>query len=455
LLAAARTQPELAEQLNDPQWIGALVALGRAYAELNPVLSLNEPDQLEVMGELFLSALWQRQDETAIPIAGQQLQAFVQGVDEPLKLLQFSTNLLQAVQQTPTLEAQRHDAPFLNQLLELGQAYAALNLSTSIMEQPLDFFLATLWQQGKQGIRKGAEEFSNLFEDLEEPAKRLMLLKYQKNLLSHLKLMPNLKSKLNDNLFVYGTLKIGKSYATSKAIFDPTTLFREASKVQNTEQGSTTAAYRFSDFVFANSFYAEFSPTKIYENELYAAATLSGSPNPNDDPCFQLLKEIAELAAELFSRHEELLIDRYDLYHRRYSETDPVITVTDSSGQSFNPGSYQGHQKKYKEIQELLEKALEDFDTSGCNEGDAEYYDEQVSGLYRGYLIARQYVEEPAPKHPDPDRQQHFTLPQWAVDAGVRFVNGVLEIPADIAAFVFALLMTLVELFSLPWRYAS
>jgi subtilisin family serine protease len=454
VLVAARTHPDLAEQLSDPQFTEALVALARSYAQLNPDLTLEEPDKLDETPDLFLKTLWQSQDETVLSVAGQQLHDFVQGIDEPLKLLQFSTTLLQAAQQTPTLATQKQDARFLHHLLELGQAYAALNPPASIMEEPLDFFLATLWQQGKQGIQKGAEELSSFFEDLEEPAKRLMLLRYERNLLSNLKLMPNLESKLNDDLFVYGTFKVGKSYATSKAILDPTTLFGEASKAQSTEQGSATAAYTFSNFVFANSFYTEFSPTAIYDNELYAAATLSGSPNPNDDPCFRLLKEIAELATELFGRHEELLIDRYDLYHQRYSETDPVITVTDSSGQSFNPGSYQGHQEKYEEVRKALKQVLDNFKKSGCGDGDAEYYDEQVAGLYRSYLIAKQYVEEPAPQKPDPDRKQRFTLPQWAVDAGVDFVNGVLEIPADIAAFIFALLMILVEIFSLPWRYA-
>ncbi|HEY9639052.1 MAG TPA: hypothetical protein V6C57_01135 [Coleofasciculaceae cyanobacterium] len=191
--------------------------------------------------------------------------------------------------------------------------------------------------------------------------------------------MPNSEDKLKDVRFVDEIFATGKSYATSKVIFDPTTLFAEASKLERNRQDSEIAATTFRNFVFPSEHaYTKTSSEEVFSNELYASATLNQSPNPEDDPCYTVLLWIVKLGLELESRYLEMQRDRYNLYNLRRLESNPVIFVENQYGETINPGSYQGYQKFYEDRRKDLEAEFETYDDNNCDDNDADYYGSAV-----------------------------------------------------------------------------
>jgi hypothetical protein len=125
--------------------------------------------------------------------------------------------------------------------------------------------------------------------------------------------------------------------------------------------------------------------------------------------------------------------------------------VYDENGNDL--GSYEGHQERYRRVQEKLNEAFDRADDNNCDHFDAN----AIGGDEAEQLYQRIETEKnrPVPQRPDQGGQQGFVLPSWAIEQGVRFIDGVLIIPIAVSAFVLFLLMKLVEIFSLVWRFSS
>jgi hypothetical protein len=97
------------------------------------------------------------QDEATLRQGADELRAFVQLFEYPKDALRFGSRLMKVAKHTPDLP-QKHDAAFLWELMQLGGAYATLDplhLATS-EEEPLKFFLNTLWRaEGEGAIEQG------------------------------------------------------------------------------------------------------------------------------------------------------------------------------------------------------------------------------------------------------------------------------------------------------------
>ncbi|QYO67555.1 hypothetical protein [Leptolyngbya sp. 7M] len=107
----------------------------------------------------------------------------------------------------------------LSALLELGKAYALLDpiATTTEADEPLNFFLDTLWQnQNEAAIVKGTAELKNFLEEsaslssFEEP---LQLLKFQKQLLKAVGSGVELQQEKQDVRFLNALMNLGSAYA--------------------------------------------------------------------------------------------------------------------------------------------------------------------------------------------------------------------------------------------------
>ncbi len=170
---------------------------------------------------------------------------------------------------------------------------------------------------------------------------------------------------------------------------------------------------------------------------------------PNGDPerpCFYLLEAFEQLANELKRRYDDMLADRHNLFHLRRYESDRRLPGDP------DPGSWEGHQNFYDKQRKKLASKLDQFiKNRNCDDDN----DPDGYGVRASYDLALEYVDKEPPKQPLP--KQQFTLPDWAVKAGARIVDGVLVIPRAIwegNKFLFGLLLALAKAFGAAWRFA-
>lgn len=166
-----------------------------------------------------------------------------------------------------------------------------------------------------------------------------------------------------------------------------------------------------------------------------SAATAPGGPQ---DPCFDLLQEIAELADELRRRYDDMLRDPHNLYHRRRYISDPPI-----SGGTGDPGSWEGHQQKYNERQNMLRDRLDRFSRDCDDDNDPWGYNMQES-----YDLALEYVDKPAPQEPLP--KDRNTLLQRALSLGAEFRDGALWVAEGVGKTALTLLKVIAAILSIP-----
>ena len=147
-----------------------LVRLGKDYAALNPA----PPADLD--GEqphLFLNSLWQVQPEyerQTIDAAALELSQFLSPFTVPAQrsqVLELECNLLELVKQIPELQPQLQDAMFVQELLGIGQLYAALKFSdlSTAEEPPHASFLDSLWR-GEPIQGEALQQAQKLFDGL-------------------------------------------------------------------------------------------------------------------------------------------------------------------------------------------------------------------------------------------------------------------------------------------------
>jgi hypothetical protein len=141
-----------------------------------------------------LEKLWQAEDEASLNQALTAFDAAFQTIPNPQKAITFLNNLLKAAQQVPTLAVELRDRKFLDTLIQFGLTASQLNMEEAKGEQPLWFFLDTLWNANTPGeIRLGARQLSEFLKEAETPEKRLKLLEFSDNLLQAAKLAPTLQ----------------------------------------------------------------------------------------------------------------------------------------------------------------------------------------------------------------------------------------------------------------------
>jgi hypothetical protein len=159
LLAAARTQPELAKQISSPQFTEALVALARSYAALDPspVAPENEPPHF------FLHTLWQAQNPADIQKGADELSSSVGNSSNCSQLIDFQGKLLTTLKLVPSFEPALSDPSFVDSILDLAIDYvrfkdASTNTDIDLEE---DSFLFDVWKAtDESGLKIAA---NNLF----------------------------------------------------------------------------------------------------------------------------------------------------------------------------------------------------------------------------------------------------------------------------------------------------
>ncbi|PSB14558.1 hypothetical protein C7B65_26280 [Phormidesmis priestleyi ULC007] len=184
--------------IRSAQFIRELVAFGFEVAKVNPTVTTTG----ETVISEFLNTLWKGGDDRK----GQGgLNQFFEGAksgSDRVKLLEFGDRLVDAAQllQGADLPSQKKDARFLSQLLNLGEAYAALKPVEETEDSKL--FLNTLWRE--QNLQKGANEFgqfiSNDADNLNElfNIERKALRQYKLSLDKGVTSNPTLISKVLD-----------------------------------------------------------------------------------------------------------------------------------------------------------------------------------------------------------------------------------------------------------------
>jgi hypothetical protein len=133
----------------------------------------------------------------------------VDTVAEGLHRIQFAENLIEAAELAPSLAEQADDVEFLDALLGLGGAYARLeptSFTVGAEEQDLKFFLNTLYQT--QNMQKGTDEMMTFFKAFEGSSEQLSALKFSRNTLSSLSLIPELQDELKEAEYLAETFAL-------------------------------------------------------------------------------------------------------------------------------------------------------------------------------------------------------------------------------------------------------
>jgi hypothetical protein len=138
-----------------------------------------------------LEVLWQADDEASLNQALTAFDAAFQTIPDPEKAIKFLNNLLKAAQQVPGLAVELRDGKFLDALIQFGLTASQLNMGAASGDQPLWFFLDTLWNADSAGeIRLGARQLSEFFKEAETPDERLQLVQVSDALLQSVKQSP-------------------------------------------------------------------------------------------------------------------------------------------------------------------------------------------------------------------------------------------------------------------------
>ncbi|HEY9641539.1 MAG TPA: hypothetical protein V6C57_13710, partial [Coleofasciculaceae cyanobacterium] len=215
LLAAVKATPALAPQLENSEFVAALMDLGKAYANLDPAAHASGDEPLN----FFLDTLWNAQSEADLHKGGDEMAAFINSFESPTAVLGYETRLLKMVKQVPDLPV-KQDTAFLNELVQLGETYAGLDPVNEAEEEaePLNFFLDTLWRSDSEGaIGQGSAEFKALLEEVNDPTR---LLKFETDLLEVAQQTPELHDQVKDTVFLRELVGLGKAYAAIDPVND-------------------------------------------------------------------------------------------------------------------------------------------------------------------------------------------------------------------------------------------
>jgi Bacterial Ig-like domain/Domain of unknown function (DUF4114)/HNH/Endo VII superfamily toxin with a SHH signature/FG-GAP-like repeat len=190
LLATALQVPELVPHLptgaTDTPLSTALKNLARTY-----ITTLENPTGASSTSSNFpnlLTQIWSASNRFTLADAATRLKSALEGVTDPAKAVQMVDRLLSQSQQTPTVQAQIHNQDISAGLVDLGFAYARLNLPTVSDPDVLALLpFQQLWQATTTAQIEAAQPgIQSFFAGFTGPAQQRTLLKYQAQLVDQL-----------------------------------------------------------------------------------------------------------------------------------------------------------------------------------------------------------------------------------------------------------------------------
>ena len=253
-----RTAFTSADQAEYRNMVSALMELSRTYAALNPTApddkgTSTTPD--------FLDSLWRAQKvvndaplsmvdmRTEMQRGVKAIGDLLDGVQDPLRAIQFVNNLIQAATNVESLKDSIHDAKFLRELVEFGFEYAKLNPTgtASTGSDAINTFLDTLWKGGD--VRQAQGGLSEFFEGFTSKTQRIKLLNFEDNLLKADGLLQGagLQDQKRDATFIGNLVGLGSAYAalnpstastTNQSMSTPSLFLNTLWQTQNTQEGA-------------------------------------------------------------------------------------------------------------------------------------------------------------------------------------------------------------------------
>ncbi len=186
-------QSSTLSHLSGNAWVlEQLIGLGSTYLALN-----SQPGAVnsELQSFQFLDSLFRASTPQGIEQAAQQF-AQVLGGNEAFQLgkkLRFYSSLLRSAKKvqrttsTTNLKQQFSQPAFIDQLIDLGQAYelpGVMSVNHAI-NPAVNFFLDTLYRErSEREVNKAAKELAAFLDGFDQPQERLQLLRLSKDLLN-------------------------------------------------------------------------------------------------------------------------------------------------------------------------------------------------------------------------------------------------------------------------------
>lgn len=185
-LEAAGQVPSLKAELEKPKFLDEWMQLGITIAQLN----LEQAQGSEPLWS-FVDTLWQAKSAGEVRLGATQLNKFFKEAKTPeqrLKLVQFSDNLIQAAKLAPSTQRQVKDPRFVDALIGLGGAYAAINPNADdTTNQEAKNFLHTMYSSSSEiSFQNGSRKLEQFLTY--SPSENLELLKYSESVYNFIKL---------------------------------------------------------------------------------------------------------------------------------------------------------------------------------------------------------------------------------------------------------------------------
>ncbi|UBF30710.1 Ig-like domain-containing protein (plasmid) [Kovacikia minuta CCNUW1] len=205
----------------------AVMELAKTYAWLNPNPEATVPPEDEAFG--FLDLLWRLQIPDAngqfkgsgdIAAALQkgvsQLGQLLDGVEDPVRAIQFINNLMQAAAKVPSLKNDLKDARLLRELMEFGFEFVKSNptVNQSATDAAVQGFLDRLWRGDAQQVKQAQSGLSAFFSGMDTGAERIKGLDFAVNLLDAAELLQGegLERQKHDPVFLDALMGLGGAY---------------------------------------------------------------------------------------------------------------------------------------------------------------------------------------------------------------------------------------------------
>jgi hypothetical protein len=211
----------------------AVMELAKTYAWLNPNPEATVPAEGEAFG--FLDLLWRLQVPdangqfkgsweiaTALQKGVSELGQLLDGVQEPVRAIQFINNLMQAAAKVPTLKNDLKDARFLRELMEFGFEFVKSNptVNQSGTDTAVQGFLDRLWRGDAQQVKQAQSGLSAFFKGMDTEAEKIKGLDFAVNLLDAAELLQGegLQTQKHDPVSLDALIELGGVYAALKPV---------------------------------------------------------------------------------------------------------------------------------------------------------------------------------------------------------------------------------------------
>jgi hypothetical protein len=187
-------------------------AEGEAFGFLDLLWRLQVPDangQFKGSGDIA----------TALQKGVSELGQLLDGVQDPVRAIQFINNLMQAAVEVPSLKNDLKDAHFLRELMEFGIKFARLNpdiTTSTTAEISNNAFLDVFWRNDRAAMALAESDLSEFFEVLGTSEEGLKGLEFGGKLLEMSAYIeePTLQLYKHNNQFLTELVKLGAAYTS-------------------------------------------------------------------------------------------------------------------------------------------------------------------------------------------------------------------------------------------------